>query len=202
MSHSATRIGIKGSATDGALRFVSGAWTSQPLNAGSGPADTAIASSYSLSVSYGGGGAAYPLTATYWAFNLAVTGSFSRQYFNGASFIAGTIPPSYGTVYPQAVSLPAGEYLSIFSCNNGTSTSGTYAHVRQYSTKTDGTDGVYHGHETRIDASGVHGGLNIARLSFSTTRYLYLRGVVFGGASAFPDFNHHQPFGLQIVRLN
>jgi hypothetical protein len=26
--------------------------------------------------------------------------------------------------------------------------------------------------------------------------------VVFGGASAFPDFNHHQPFGLQIVRLN
>ena len=175
-------------------------WVISGVN--NGPADTAIISHFHRGGCFGGGGGAFPYTSTYWAAVIAFSG-FGRLYSNNsATTITSTNPPSYSTAFPMAVSLPAGTYLSIFTLNDGNIGAGTFAEVRQYSTRPNGTDGQYHSHRTRVASNAQYGSMSIARLVFTETRYLYIRAVTFGNASSVPVYLANQSFGFQIVRLN
>lgn len=184
------------------MMYVDGVWQSSASFVETGPSDSPIASHYHTGVSYSGGGA--PYTSTQWATVLAFT-SFGRLYLNGgAAVVQSTNPPSVTNApgFPIAVSLPAGEYLATFTCNNGIVGGSTFAEVRPYSTLSNGTDGRYHGHRTRVSSAARFGGLSVSRLSFAQTRYLYLRAVTFGGGSGAPVFLANQSVSFQIVKIN
>lgn len=204
MSHALYSInGLPGGNDLGFMSFVAGEWRSAFLTSdGSGPADSPVASHYHTGAMYGGGGTAY--SSTRWATVLAFIG-FGRLYLNNsATLIQSTDPPSVtnATGFPMAISLPAGQYLSVFTVNDGLINTATYAEIRQYSTKTNGTDGQYHSHRTRVSAAARFGSLSIARLSFSEPRNLYLRAITFGGASGAPVYAANQSVSFQIVRIN
>jgi hypothetical protein len=209
MSHATEQPVRLAGSQDGILAYNGSTWTAVPSwvisGVNNGPADTAMISHYHTGVSYSGGGVASPYTSTYWAAVIAFLG-FGRLYSNNsATTVAGTKPPSYATGsanFPMAVSLPAGTYLSIFTLNDGNIGAGTFAEVRQYSERPNGTDGQYHSHRTRVASNAQYGSMSIARLVFTETRYLYIRAVTFGNASAVPVYLANQSFGFQIVRLN
>ena len=206
MSHATEQPVRLAGSQDGILAYNGSTWTAVPSwvisGVNNGPADTAMISHYHTGVSYSGGGGAFPYTSTYWAAVIAFSG-FGRLYSNNsATTITSTNPPSYSTAFPMAVSLPAGTYLSIFTLNDGNIGAGTFAEVRQYSTRPNGTDGQYHSHRTRVASNAQYGSMSIARLVFTETRYLYIRAVTFGNASSVPVYLANQSFGFQIVRLN
>jgi len=195
---------LPGGNVAGFMSYVGGTWQSVALgDGGNGPADSPMASHYHTDASYGGGGTvAY--SSTQWATVLAFVG-FGRLYLNNsASTVPPTNPPSVNNIasFPMAVRLPAGQYLAMFTCNDGKVGTSTFAEIRPYSTLTNGTGGQFHGHRTRVSAAARFGGLSISRLSFATTRDLYLRAVTFGGASGAPVFGANQAVSFQIVRIN
>jgi len=195
---------LPGGNVAGFMSFVDGTWKSVAIGGGgNGPADSPMASHYQTNNPYGGGGLpAY--STTLWATVLGFT-NFGRSYFNNSATPTNATNPPAGTAalnFPMAVRLPAGEYLAMFTCNDGRTGSATFAELRPYSTLTNGTEGQFHGHRTRVSASARFGGLSISRLSFSTTRDLYLRAVTFGGATGLALFKPNQAISFQIVRIN
>jgi len=204
MSHNLDTVApLPGGNVAGFMAYVGGTWQSVTLSdAGNGPADSPMASHYHTNSEYGGGGT--PYSTTQWATVLGFT-NFGRLYLNNsATMVQSTNPPSVTAAagFPMAVRLPAGEYLAMFTCNDGRVGVATFAEVRPYSTLTNGTGGQFHGHRTRVSAAARFGGLSISRLSFSTTRDLYLRAVTFGGGSGAALFRPNQAISFQIVRLN
>lgn len=154
---------------------------------------------------YAGGDGAYPYdTTTRWAFTLGLINSSFRDAISGVSWINATNPPTW-TGLPNfttmGITLPAGNYIAVWTTNGGAIGQTGTVRLRQYSTNTANADPQYHGHTNTIGSNTRWGGLNIARLAFSETRKLYLRAVsVSGTLNSFPIAETHLTMSLVVLR--